>query len=103
MHKKTSAPLAPWPQHHCLSKPGGGGGGCCIQGPSPAPPSHGRASIVFESWHHTPTHSTNAVSEYVPEGAKLVRPTVVVGGKNATDAPIRLPYPKGLSCLFNPL
>ena len=23
MHKKTSAPLAPWPQHHCLSKPGG--------------------------------------------------------------------------------
>ena len=29
MHKKTSAPLAPWPQHHYLSKPGGdrGGGG----------------------------------------------------------------------------
>ena len=26
MHKKTSAPLAPWPQHHYLSKPGGGGG-----------------------------------------------------------------------------
>ena len=25
MHKKTSAPLAPWPQHHYLSKPRGGG------------------------------------------------------------------------------
>ena len=41
MHKKTSAPLAPWPQHHYLSKPrggGGGGGGCRIQGPGPAAP-----------------------------------------------------------------
>ena len=27
MHKKTSAPLAPWPQHYYLSKPRGGGGG----------------------------------------------------------------------------
>ena len=27
MHKKTSAPLVPWPRHHYLSKPGGGGGG----------------------------------------------------------------------------
>ena len=26
MHKKKSAPLAPWPQHHYLSNPGGGGG-----------------------------------------------------------------------------
>ena len=40
MHKKTSAPLAPWPRHHYLSKPGGGGGagGCRIQGPGPAAP-----------------------------------------------------------------
>ena len=41
MHKKTSAPLVPWPGHHYLSKPGGGGGGgwgCRIQGPGPAAP-----------------------------------------------------------------
>ena len=27
MHKKTSAPLVPWPRHYYLSKPVGGGGG----------------------------------------------------------------------------
>ena len=38
MHKKTSAPLAPWPQHRYLSKPGVGGGGGRIQRPGPAAP-----------------------------------------------------------------
>ena len=37
MHKKTSAPLAPWPQHHYLSKPGGGGVSHTRTGPGHTP------------------------------------------------------------------
>ena len=46
MHKKTSAPLVPWPQHHYLSKPGGGGGWGVSHtrtGPSRPPPPPGAA------------------------------------------------------------
>ena len=43
MHKQTSAPVAPRPQHHYLSKPGGGGaGGCRIQRPGTPPSPWGR-------------------------------------------------------------
>ena len=42
MHKKTSAPLAPWPQHHYLSKAGGGGGG------------GGLGGVVYKDWARPP-------------------------------------------------
>ena len=44
MHKKASAPLAPWLEHHYLSKPGGGGGLHTRTGPG-RPPPHDFATL----------------------------------------------------------
>ena len=52
MHKKTSAPLAPWPRHHSPSKPGRGGGrgGWGVShtrtGPGRPPPLGGGGGLV---------------------------------------------------------
>ena len=48
MHKKASAPLVPWPQHHDLSKPwrgGGGLGGVAYKDRARLPPRGGRERV----------------------------------------------------------
>ena len=51
MHKKISALLAAWPQHHYLSKPGGGGGwlgGVAYKDRArPPPPPRGQHTLTF--------------------------------------------------------